>query len=429
MKKIICAILSVLLTLSLAACGNQKAKEASGLEEGGDGYTMNPDLIAKNTEGKTKLTLACFVLMPDIEERIINFNNTNQDYYIEVLDYSQYDTEDDFSAGETKLNTDILGGNTPDMIELGKRPIEKYTNKGLLQDLNGFLETDPECSKDDLLPGAYQALSSENGLYRIAPSFTVVGLYGRESVIGAEQNWNIAEMQNTLTTKQEVANPFINMPPVQVLQSLTMYTLDSFIDRKEGSGNFNSSEFIQLLETVKKFGQANQEDYLETNETLMNNKGLLATIYLSTIDQYAKIDDELSGDFNVIGFPTDNGSGNVADFQFSFGMFADSEHKEGCWQFLKSFLEQDYQQSIAKFEIPVLQSAFIQMLSSSNATQEQKDQYEKVINAITKTADFDGTLLGIIEEEAQQFLDGARSSEETAKAIQSRVAIYLSENS
>ncbi|WP_026895512.1 extracellular solute-binding protein [Clostridiisalibacter paucivorans] len=380
----------------------------------------------KGTE-KTTLTLASFVLMPHIEERIVEFNRTNLDYRIEVLDYSKYNTPDDYSAGETKLNTDIVAGNTPDIIELGKTPLEVYTNKGLLEDLNKFLQSDETISKDDLVLGAFNALSTEDGLYRLSPHFSVTTLYGKESKIGDKTSWNLEGLQKFLDSNEDIVQPFINMPPSQILNSLTMYTMDQFVDAESGECSFDSPEFITLLELVKKFSEDGPVGYKEPNKELLENKGLLATMYMGTAKHFAKADNELNGDLKIIGFPTEEGSGSVADFQFSFGIFSDSKHKDGAWQFLRTLLEEDYQDNIAEFETPVLLSSYNKMLDKAEIIEEQKEEYNKIINAVTKTSSYDGTLMGIISEEANAFFEGERSAEEVAEAIQSRARIYISE--
>lgn len=426
MKKFLSILLILSMMFSFASCKGKgdKLQDQGKVPEN----KSNPLLVAKNTEGKTKLTFACFTLMNHIEDRIIKFNNTNSKYYIEVKDYSQYNTEKDFSAGNTKLNTEIIGGNTPDIIELGQVPADSYISKGLFEDLNNFLSKDEKLKKDSLVPSAYNALSTGNHLYRIGPSFTVTSLYGRASKIGNRDRWNVTDLQKFLRDNKQVKAPFINMPAADVLRSLTMYSMDQFVDANNRKCSFNSQEFITLLETIKEFSGEANVDYKEASDELLANRGLLATMYFSNVKNIVDSYNKLNGDINFIGYPTKNGSGNVDDFQFTFGIFAASKNKEGAWEFLKSFFEEDYQNDLAEIEIPVLKSAYDKALNSSDAKKEYKDLYNKVINSINKISTFDGTLMKIIEEEATPFFEGQHSAKEAADAIQSKASIYLSEN-
>jgi hypothetical protein len=68
-------------------------------------------------EQKTTLTFACMYLDWNIRSQIIKFNRSNSDYRIEVEDYSEYNTNDDYTAGLTKLTTEIISGKVPDILD------------------------------------------------------------------------------------------------------------------------------------------------------------------------------------------------------------------------------------------------------------------------------------------------------------------------
>lgn len=79
----------------------------------------------------TTLRLACNYLGYDLRKEILDFNRSNSGVRIEVTDYSQYNTEEDYTAGLTKLNTEIISGNVPDLFIADELPIEQYGAKGL----------------------------------------------------------------------------------------------------------------------------------------------------------------------------------------------------------------------------------------------------------------------------------------------------------
>ena len=65
---------------------------------------------------KTTRTYATMYLSQDERNRIVDFNRSGVPYRIEVHDYSEYSTEEDYQAGIKKLNTEILAGKAPDII-------------------------------------------------------------------------------------------------------------------------------------------------------------------------------------------------------------------------------------------------------------------------------------------------------------------------
>ena len=53
---------------------------------------------------RTILTFATMYLGYEMRERIIDFNKSQTQYRIEIRDYSEFNTQDDYNAGLTKLN-------------------------------------------------------------------------------------------------------------------------------------------------------------------------------------------------------------------------------------------------------------------------------------------------------------------------------------
>lgn len=95
----------------------------------------------KDVADKTVLTLACYYLDWEVRKYVVEFNKSNPDYRITITDYSQYDTDEDYTAGITKLNTDIVSGKMPDILLLNDNiPVESYAAKGLFEDLYFYID-------------------------------------------------------------------------------------------------------------------------------------------------------------------------------------------------------------------------------------------------------------------------------------------------
>ena len=52
----------------------------------------------------------------NLRSMIVEYNKTNDEYRINVVDYSEYATDDDYNAGVTKLTTEIISGSVPDIF-------------------------------------------------------------------------------------------------------------------------------------------------------------------------------------------------------------------------------------------------------------------------------------------------------------------------
>ena len=82
---------------------------------------------------KESITLAAIYLDYDVQDMIVKFNRSNDQYRIEVKDYSEYNNDQDgWDAGQTKLNTEILSGNLPDIFCLNGLNYRQLASKGCL---------------------------------------------------------------------------------------------------------------------------------------------------------------------------------------------------------------------------------------------------------------------------------------------------------
>ena len=70
-----------------------------------------------------------------------------------MRDYSEYNTDDDYNAGIQKLNTEMLSGKLPDMIDINtySMPVEQYAAKGFLTDLYELIDADPELRRESFV--------------------------------------------------------------------------------------------------------------------------------------------------------------------------------------------------------------------------------------------------------------------------------------
>ena len=120
---------------------------------------------------KTYLSMATFYLDYNLRAKVIEFNKKNTKYRIEVTDYSEYNTQDDYTAGLLKLSTEIISGNIPDILCTSRQiPVDQYISKGLLEDLYPYIDNDPELGRE-AMAGSFQGNGNGRKLYQIASSF------------------------------------------------------------------------------------------------------------------------------------------------------------------------------------------------------------------------------------------------------------------
>jgi ABC-type glycerol-3-phosphate transport system substrate-binding protein len=423
---------------------------------------------AAQVQSKTILTYACMYMDYNLRGQIIDFNKTNGQYRIEVRDYSEYNTEDDYSAGLTKLSTEIISGEVPDIIDVNSLPIRLYASKGLLEDLWPYIEADPELGRDALVEPVFKALEQDGKLYQISSTFSITTAAGATSMVGDTPGWTLDEMYAALDKLPEGAQVF-NQYTIQsdMLQQCCAMGMDEFVNWETGECTFDSEEFIKMLEFASSFPAEfdwekydYEADYESDYSRIMNGKQLLVQVSTGDFMQFQMYKAMFGGDVTYIGFPTESRNGSAFNIYSGLAMSSKSENKDGVWQFIRTLLTKEYQEEFTWGDFPTNKEAFDAKLEDAMTpvysedpttgekteqpkttwgwdrdltvdiyalTQEEADQILDLINSTNKVYSYDQQMFDIIKESAAAFFAGQQSAEEVAQIIQSRCSLYVNE--
>ena len=420
---------------------------------------------ADQVQQKTVLTYACMYVDYNLRSRIIDFNKTNEQYRIEVADYSEYNTEDDYDAGLLKLSTEIIGGKVPDVISTSQLPIQQYAAKGLLEDLWPYIEADPELGREAVVEPVFQALEQDGKLYQVTPSFSVYTVAGSPALVGDTPGWTLDELYAALDQLPEGAQVFSQYTVRDdILQQCCAMAMDEFVNWETGVCSFDSPEFIQILEFAASFpaefdwDNYNSDDYESEYSRIQSGKQLLSIVNNSEFQEFLLNEALFGGEVTFIGFPTTSGNGSAFQISSGLAMSSSCADKEGAWQFIRTVLNADYQEDNV-WEFPTNQAAFDAKLEEATTPiyytdpetgeqveqsqggwgwdelmvemyalkQEQADQVLELINSTNRVYSYDQEIFDIISDDAGAFFEGQKSAEETAALIQNRVSLYVNE--
>lgn len=313
----------------------------------------------ENDPSKEKkiITLATLNMDSEMRTLISDFNKNSSEYRIKVTDYSEYNTGDDYTAGITKLNTEIIAGRVPDIIAVGYfMPIDQYAAKGILEDLTPYIERD--LGKDALVDDFFKTLRDDNGkLYEAYSAFTMQTLVGLRSVVGDEADWSFKKLQEAFATLPEGASIVGDYYSRSAALYMFLYSnMDKFVNWETGKCTFDSQDFIDLLETVKTF-PADEDIKYDDGETAYVSdqvKVLTGKQLLSNANAYSLTDFRANtfyaygkDDISFVGYP-----GTGAAFSavgMGYAISAKSENKEAAWQFVSRILTEDYQNGQNKY--------------------------------------------------------------------------------
>lgn len=422
---------------------------------------------------KTVLTLAAqYIGSSNLSNAIIKFNRNNDKYRISVKDYSEYNTEDDYTAGMTKLTTEILAGNLPDMLLLNANmPYEQYAAKGILEDLYPYIDADSDVSREDLFPTVMAALEADGKLCQAASGFSIQAVMGPKSVVGDTPGWTYEQYNEALSQMPEGCAGFSRyMTRDSMLNTLLAADTDYYVNWTTGECKFDTPEFVNMLNFAAQFPADYPEDdmWVDERELIAEGKQMLTTAYISSFDDILYNDVYFGpGNATYIGYPTNEGVGNLLTIDGGIAITKNCADKDGAWQFVRSFLTEKGQDEMYDYYLPTNIKLFDRYLAHEMEqeyekdaegnyvldengeripvskggwgmadgttyeiyaiTQEQADQLKNLINNTTKLANYNDSIFDIVSEQAAAFFAGQKSAEEVAKLIQSKANIYVNE--
>ena len=377
----------------------------------------------------------------NVAHSISAFNAQRTDCYVKLLDLSEGGS---LTAEQalTRLNTQILSGQVPDMLVLnGSLSPFAFLRQGLLRDLAQDLEADPDLSAADLVLA--QAIEHDcGGLYLMTDCFSIETRLGLRSRFGEAWGWSFADYHRIDAEMTDGKMTIYNLTRDYFLENSASRYLRQAIDWKNGTCDFENPDFVSLLEACRDIRETPEDPENMIFGMNLLGDGVEATdlVMLNDATDLAKECRRVGQSVSVIGWPTPDGScGTDFGISYPIGVMKNGEHPELCWQFLKYCLLH------AERAIPNYRPLLEQQIEEARHIdpEEEKDmwydglrspiteaeitQFYTLLGKVEHTNLKDETALSIIREEAAPFLAGERSAEDAARLIQSRISIYVAE--
>ena len=417
----------------------------------------------KDIPDKAVLVLAGNYVGSDMKQRVVEYNRSSEEYRITIKEYDSYNSYDDYQAGYTQLNNDITTGNMPDIVITSGLPAENYVAKGLLADIGKLIEEDEELSQVEYVQNVLDAYSVDEKLYYVIPYFNVSTIIGKKSIVGDRTSWTMAAMKQLMETLPEGTNMFGEMTRDSFMYTMMDFCGADFIDVSNGKCNFDSQNFIDMMEYARTLPEElNEEEYSEDywrnyESQYREDRTILRSMYIGSV---SNVNYTVKGNFgeevSFIGFPTESGMGAYVQAGDSYAISARSANIEGAWEFLRYYLTDEYQSELS-WGMPIQRKYFMEKAQEATQrpyyldengekveyddyyyindeeiklepmTQEEVDAVVDYILSVNKCYYGNTDIANIVSEETAPYFTGQKSAEEVAKIIQSRAQIYVDE--
>ena len=431
---------------------------------------------------KTTLVYASLYLSYDARKKIIDFNKKSETHRIEVKDYAEFDTDGSGKASLQKLNTEILAGNVPDILDTSNLPLRQYGSKGILEDLWPFIENDQDIGgREGLMDRVFTAAEQDGKLYQIFDAFSIATVTGSPSVVGDRTSWTLQDLQDALAKMPEGCAVFNEYNTKSNMLTLVMsMNLDSFLNWDTGECRFDSEEFKALLAFCDNFPleydwESSQSGDYDEPTRIAEGRQMLVTEHISDFKSIQMQKAIFGGDITYIGFPVeDGGVGSSFSVNSGLAMSASCADKEGAWTYMRQLLlpqyagnenashwgghngfpsnkadfqwmaeqsmipdgyktDEDGNQILDEDGNPIEEShsswGINNFTISIYATkQEEYDQIMDLYNQVDRMSGSDNNVYDIVTEVSGSYFAGDRSLDDAASLIQNKVTTYVNES-
>lgn len=428
----------------------------------------------KNEGAAQKELLTLASISPTIElcDAVIKFNRSSDKFRINLKNYYELVGETSYEDAVTKLTTELAAGNMPDLLDLSELPYNQLAAKGLLEDLYPYIDADSELSRGDLFENILSAYEVGGGLYAAVAGFGVVSVMGAESVVGDTPGWSYDDYNAALASMPEGCAGFDwFFSRETMLQYGLMIDLGSYVDWTGGKCRFDSDEFKALLAFAAQFPSneeievnADEAQSIGAPERIAQGQQMLTQVSLYTFNE-TSTDNPFKTEATYIGFPNLTGkSGSAISSIESYAMTSACTNKAAAWEFLRTFMTEDYQ--LGGYYFPTNKNAYATRREGAMKIEYETDDYGHIlldengerkrkiigymydgstmseiysgmseerasaIDALIATADTlaqQDPAIDIALREAQPYFAGQKSADEVAHIIQSKANIYINE--
>jgi len=430
--------------------------------------TMN-QVDASTLPQKEQLVLACMYLDYDIRNEIIKFNKNHSDIRITVKDYSQYATDEDYLAGITKLNTEILSGSMPDIIMTSDMPMDQYIGQGVLLDLWPMIDNDPELSREDLMTHFFDTLSVDGKLYQTSSYFSISSAIGNRDIVGDGTQWTLDDLLDALSMLEPDATIFGKYDTKSgILHNCISRSIGSFIDWETGKCSFDSQEFLDYLEFANQFpleydweNEDPEEEYVSDYVKLRTGQQLLMQSGIWSFDELQYNNAIFEGKASYVGYPSTQG--NHSSFNIGNGLAITSgcKNPEAAWAFVRTMLTEAHQRSEHYYQFPTNKNCFDEYVAQAMTkeyyidpetgeqkeqskgtwwiddnntveifamTQEEYDLFIEVYERCNSVQTYNNKIMTMITEEVAPYFEGQKTAQEVAALIQNKVSLFVMED-
>ncbi|MCG8502239.1 MAG: extracellular solute-binding protein [Firmicutes bacterium] len=420
-------------------------------------YSKVTEAKAKRMKSRKEIVLST----PKYDLQLLNaarqFEESHPDIRINIQEHSSLDYQEYLDA----LNSEMTAGKGPDIICDSFFPAKSDMEKNLLVNFDELIKGDEAFNINDYNVNIINSLRYKEGLYTIpiTYAFNVIvaneNLLKEKSIEIEDKNWT---WQDFYRISKEICREDSSQKcyalPKPSRWPLILYDIDYYIDSETKKAHFDSEEFIDVLKLYKAIGR---EDIIHpTVEGFdlprSDEKDTIAFVREAIYGYWDifRLKSYFDGPLKLLALPIGHsGSKRGIDYGKFCSVNNNSKYKEEAWEFIKFLISEEVQlvengqrafqinnrasQGAKDYVIAYQEDRKDNLLNDQGynvLTQSDFEQVHRVmgyINGCNSNYFNNRKMVALIAEEIKPFINEERSAEETTKAIQNQVNLYLKE--
>ena len=392
-------------------------------------------------EERTELIFGARYVHPSIIPAVARFNETSGTHRITIVDYKQYDSnENDWIGSIDVLAAEIIDGTAPDIIDVSIMPYQQWAANGAFVDLYPLIDADPGINRSDFIESVLKTVEINGGLYQVFDSFGINTIVGNPSVLGENTHWTIGELVSIINKNQRARWPLGLQAKDDILRDFILMNASSFIDWSSGTAHFDEGDFVELLKFANRFPTdwPGYNDPIWNQNLIAEKRQIMQILPLNYFTgTFSELCELFGGDIIFKGFPVETGSGNLVSIESGLAILAGCSEVEAAWEFIRMFLTEEGQREriyAGSHLMPTNKVVFNEELqqatqnSDGGISEKEAEQITVMVNTVTNAGfSITRTLEDIIRKNASDFFIWRISALEATRRIQNSVLDYMSE--
>lgn len=382
----------------------------------------------QDTAGPRTITLAAAGDPGILERCVLEFNNAQSEYRVSLRDYREY--------GDTaleQLGLDIASGDGPDLLDLTALPAERYARKGYLEDLYPYLDADPVLDRADMEPHLLAAMETDGRLYEFIPMVSVMTAAMSEQTYESLGAWSFPFLTPEAGVTVFTGGVAAGTDRYNFLLGAVCGTDSPFIDWKSAACDFDNEDFRAVLAIAA--GQSDGPYGVAASEEQLAGRFVSFAAPVWGAWELGQSAQSAFGERPILpGLPGRDGQSRYPLYPVGvdLAISAGAQNKDGAWAFLR-YCMMEQMGDIQATPLWTKHSPTSEPPSWQSMGVADPAPYEEAMRTLVESATgvwhADTEVMDIILDEAGAYFAGEATAEQTSAAIQTRVSLYVAEQS